>query len=151
MAIYTGTNLSTFKSGLDTALDTLQTAVDGQALGNSLPLLGDSLKNNPVAQFITKLQKAIDNELAKLPNPTAPTTDDIKQVLNTAASKLGILKDLQELDSANQVEYVLKLGEDLATVSTPLAADIGLPNLGLKVNGNADTKIADTDHDIFFV
>lgn len=141
MAIYTGTNLSTFKSGLDTALDTLQTAVDGQALGNSLPLLGDSLKNNPVAQFITKLQKAIDNELAKLPNPTAPTTDDIKQVLNTAASKLGILKDLQELDSANQVEYVLKLGEDLATVSTPLAADIGLPNLGLKVNGNADTKI----------
>jgi Ca2+-binding RTX toxin-like protein len=141
MATYTGTNLDTFKSGLDTALDTLQKAVNAQALGNSLPLLGDTLKNNAAAQFITKLQKAIDDELAKLPNPSAPTADEIEQVLNAAASKLGIFKDLQKLDSANQIEYVLKLGEDIATVSTPLATDIGLPNLGLKVSGNADTKI----------
>ena len=136
-----GIDFSTIQSDLDKALDTLQKAVNGQALGNSLPLLGDTLKNNPAAQFITKLQKAINDELAKLPNPAAPTADDIKQALNTAASKLGILKDLQEIDSADRVEYVLKLGEDIASVSTPLATDIGLPLLGLKVGGNADTKI----------
>jgi Ca2+-binding RTX toxin-like protein len=140
---YLGSNLKDLKLGLDQALDTLQKAVNGQALGNSLPLLGDKLKDNPAAQFITKLKTEIDNQFAKLPNLDNPTADDIKQVLQAAASKLGILKevkDLQELESADRVEYMLKVSDIIAD-KTSLQSDLGLENLGLKVSGDVDTKL----------
>jgi hypothetical protein len=140
---YLGNNLKDLKSGLDQALDTLQQAVNGQALGNSLPLLGDKLKDNPAAQFIAKLKTEIDNQFAKLPNLDNPTEDDIKQVIQAAATKLGILKqvsDLQELASADRMEYVLKVS-DIITDKTSLQSDLGLENLGLKVSGDVDTKL----------
>jgi Ca2+-binding RTX toxin-like protein len=140
---YIGDNLKDLKAGLDQALDTLQKAVNGQALGNSLPLLGDKLKDNPAAQFITKLKTEIDSEFAKLPNLDNPTADDIKQVIQAAASKLGILKqvnDLTEVASADRIEYVLKVSDIIAD-KTSLQSDLGLENLGLKVSGDVDTKL----------
>jgi hypothetical protein len=138
MAIYTGTNLNTLKSGLDTTLDTLQAAIDRQVLGNSLPLLGDTLKDNNAAKFITKIKAAFDVELSKLTNPTV---EDLQQALQTAATNLGIFKNIQASDSATEIRYVLRLGQDPIDVSTPLASNIGLPNLGLKIEGNANTKL----------
>lgn len=142
MATYTGTNLSTLKEGLDKLLTQLQNGVDEQVFGNALPLVGDSLKtsNSDAVQFISKLKSALDSELAKL--STTPTADELEAALKQAASNLGILKDLKRsVDSTDELEFSLNLGQDPVSFSTPLSSNAGLPNLGLQVNGKADAKL----------
>lgn len=98
--MYEGTNLSELKSGLDQLFTALQNAVSNQVFSNSLPLVGNSLKNssNDAVQFISKLKSAFDSELDQLASTKLPselTPDDLKQALDRAASSLGVLKGIQ--------------------------------------------------------
>jgi Ca2+-binding RTX toxin-like protein len=139
--IYTGTNLNDLRTGLDQLLTTLQSAIESQVFSNGVPLLGDSLKGsaNDAVKFVNQLKAAFDSEFAKL--SSTPTPDDLKQALQTAASSLGILKDLQAVEAPDSLAFNLKLGKDPVTFNTPLATNIGLPNLGINVKGDAAASL----------
>jgi len=138
---YEGTNLADIKLGLSNLLTSLQGAVNNQVFSNSLPLVGDSLKNsaNDALQFISKLKTELDNKLATLPDTA--TVEDLEAALEDAATDLGIFKDLQRvIDTADNLVFSLDLGQTPVNFSTPLQSNIGLPNLGLRVNGNANAE-----------
>lgn len=139
---YQGTNLTDIKAGLDKLLTSLQNAVDNQVFGNSLPLVGNSLKSstNDAVQFINKLKTAFDSAFAMI--PSTATVDDLEKALKDAANSLGILQDLKRVvDTTDNLEFSLNLGQAPVNFTTPLQSNIGLPNLGLQVQGNANTQL----------
>jgi len=158
---YTGNNLTEVINGLDSLLDTLQNAVDSQVFGNQLPLLGDSLKGSTqnTVKFISNFEDDILNKLhEKLDGATQQTPELIRQALVEAlgSNGLNLLKDLdgnglvndqdikiQVSDNADDVQFNLKLsqGTTSSVFSTAMDADLGLPALGLNVNGDAQVGI----------
>lgn len=158
---YTGNNLTEVINGLDSLLDTLQNAVDSQVFGNQLPLLGDSLKDSAqnAVKFISNFEDDILNKLhQKLDGAAQQTPELIRQALAEALGPngLNLLQDFngdgivndQDIDirvstNGDDVQFNLKLiqAATSSVFSTAMDADLGLPALGLKLNGNAQVGI----------
>ncbi len=160
-AAYTGTNLEDVIAGMEGLLDTLQDAVESQVFGNQLPVLGDTLKNSTdtAVQFLQDFKDDILNKLhEKLDGVANKTPALIQQALFEALgpSGLGLLQDLNGdrtvnakdisfavAASGDDVEFNLKLSKSAATATfnTAMDADIGLPGLGLTIDGSAEAGI----------
>lgn len=139
IAIEQAVDLTQVATGFNTLLDTLQNAIESQIFGNSLPLFGNSLKDSTAnsVQFIENLRYLTNDELQQLENPTA---QDIKQVL---ASTLGdYIEGEIQLDESdpNDVKFSLALKE-ISEDSIFLDSNLGLPHMGLTVEGSADVGI----------
>ncbi|MBD1998278.1 hypothetical protein H6G00_16860 [Leptolyngbya sp. FACHB-541] len=166
-APYSGNNLGEVIDGLDQLLDVLQDAVEDQVFGTELPLLGNTLKNSysEAVQFLKGLETQVLNKLhEKLDVAQNKTPELVQQALAEALGSNG-LNLLQDLNSDNvinaqdvliggstdDVTFKLKLRKDIAssTFNTSLDTDIGVPSLGLTVNGSAEAGIG-YDFDLTF-
>ncbi|MEM9005210.1 MAG: Calx-beta domain-containing protein, partial [Cyanobacteria bacterium P01_F01_bin.86] len=151
-ASYQGTNLCDIVSGVDDVLRTFQSVVDSEIYALALPLLGDNLKDitEDGVQFLTDLQANIVTPLREICNSDNVTSALIFEVINLTlgSSGLNILGDLngdgifdaQDIE-INETEDDLSFRfsiDDAFTFNTPLEADMGLPGLGLEVDGDAE-------------
>ena len=150
--VYTGNNLSQITKGLDDFLTFFQDAIDTKVLGSTLPLVGDTLGISEGARFIQPIKQEILNQLPTLGDN--PVSQAIQQVLfNTLGNKgLNILQDMngdgtvdsqdvQLVDTLDNVSFNLKLGKSPTSFTNSLAGDLGLPNLGLKLTGDANISL----------
>ncbi|HEY7116284.1 MAG TPA: hypothetical protein VH475_06850, partial [Tepidisphaeraceae bacterium] len=146
-------NVGGMVDGLDFLLKTLQDGMDGQVFGRKLPLIGDHLKDG--ARFIEDIrEKAIEPLRNSLQEK--PPADALKQALFTALgpSGLGLLGDndgngtidLNDIGvtldpSGSQILFNTRLHKAATALDLPLGFDIGLPGLGLEVDGGVAAKI----------
>ncbi|WP_375506548.1 putative Ig domain-containing protein [uncultured Nostoc sp.] len=149
---YTGSNLTDISTGLDTLLSTLQSAVNDRVFGNSLPLLGTQLKNlpNSEVQFLNNLKSYIQSSLSQIGEFTSTT---IQQALFNALGINGqnILKDvngdgidlndIQITETADNIQFNLRLGKAAIAFDSPLDTNLGIPGIGLSINGNAKSNL----------
>jgi hypothetical protein len=149
---YTGTNLSEVSTGLNNLLSTLQSAINSQIYGSSLPILGTQLQNSSAAQLFNGIRSSIQSALGQ---QGTSTSSAIQQALFNALGPGGqnVLRDLngngigiddiQIVETADNVQFNLKLGQasNRTSFSTSLSDNLGLPGLGLSVDGSATTGI----------
>ncbi|WP_419756917.1 putative Ig domain-containing protein [Anabaena sp. FACHB-595] len=149
---YSGNNLNEVATGLDTLLSQLQAAVSAQVFGSSLPLLGTQLKHAPNSevQFLNNLRTTIQSSLSQVNTFTSST---IQQALFNALGNGGqnILKDIngngidindiQITETADNLKFSLNLGKAASGFITQLDSNIGIPGIGLSINGNANTQL----------
>lgn len=150
---YLGSNLKDFQPGVDAFLEKLQTAIDTIVLTNSLPLIGNHLKetSDPTAKFLTTLGDEIREKFAQ--GTGEPVTSAfIQQKLYEALDETGWLQDLdgdgdvdkqdvQVSESSDNLSINLKLGRSLELLTLPVDFDLGLPGLGLDVKGDVKTQL----------
>ncbi|NOS71718.1 MAG: hypothetical protein HOP33_17550, partial [Verrucomicrobia bacterium] len=145
-------NLGAFLDGLDTFLGYLQDSLNGQVFGVSIPLVGSSLHGGSdiVGSFRTQV-------LGKLRSLTTQTDTAVRQALFDILGPAGgngldlladrdsdgdvDLDDLQIVSSADQIQFNFRLGRQMTVLSVPLGFDLGLPGLGMDVDGNVQTKL----------
>jgi Tol biopolymer transport system component/Ca2+-binding RTX toxin-like protein len=149
---YTGTNLGEVSTGLNDLLSTLQSAINSQIYGSSLPILGTQLQNSSAAQLFNGIGSSIQSALGQ---QGTSTSSAIQQALFNALGLSGenVLRDLngngigiddiQIVETADNVQFNLKLGQasNTTSFSTSLSDNLGLPGLGLSVDGSATTGI----------
>ncbi|GAB4460482.1 MAG: hypothetical protein OHK0037_07820 [Elainellaceae cyanobacterium] len=150
---YLGENLEVFQPGVDAFLEKLQTAIDTIVLANSLPLIGNHLTetSDPAAKFLTTLRDEIREKFAQ--GTGEPVTSAfIQQKLYEALDETGWLQDLdgdgdvdkqdvQVSESSDNLSINLKLGRSLELLTLPVDFDLGLPGLGLEVEGDVKTQL----------
>ncbi|HLO19184.1 MAG TPA: calcium-binding protein, partial [Sphingomicrobium sp.] len=150
--------LGSLVGGLDLLLSVLQAALDGQVLGISLPLIGDSLKDG--AQFLEQIRLKLNEALESGGNAIPLVQDAIFSALGSPDLNLLVLnKDFNDQDgdalpdpapnardvayssTPDQVQFDLVLHSDLVASTVPIDFDIGLPALGLDVDGNVKLMV----------
>lgn len=147
---YEGTNLGQLRDGLNQLLDGLQDALESQVFANKLPLVGDTLKNSAsdAVQFISQLRSSLNDALDDFTNPSG---EEIRGAIADALNDLGVLpdvnndglqnaEDIEFLESADDLQFTLEFGKG-ASFSTPLLANVGLPNLGLSIEGSTTAAL----------
>jgi len=158
--------LSKVSNGLDSYFDNLDRALSSQVLQSNLPLLGDRLRNSPANQFMTRLRSSVQTELRVLADSSYGGYVQDQQVgqalfkaFGNGAGGLGILQDLNGngvIDAADiqfrdlktstgygyggYVDFNLKLGQSPTTFSTTFSRDLGLPKLGLTLDGTTNVS-----------
>lgn len=159
--------LDKISSGLDSYFDNLDRALSSQVLQNNLPLLGDRLKNSPVSQFVKRMRSSVQTEFQAL--TSAPyfygsiTEEQVGQALFKAFGNspggLGILQDLSGngvIDAADvqvrdqttstgygyggYVDFNLRIGQSPTAFNTAFSRDLGLPKLGLTLDGTTNVS-----------
>ncbi len=143
-------DLGSLLDGLDLMLQVLQQALSGEVFGVSLPLVGDHLKDG--AQFIEDFR---DDVLTRLRGLANHSDDAVRQALFEVFGPAGLgllrdgadtgadvdLEDIQLVSTPDDVSFSMHLGEDLSLLSVPIDFDIGLPALGLKVDGKVNVRL----------
>lgn len=152
-ARFGGIDLSSDLSGLldgwDGIFTLLETALDQQVFGVKLPLIGDQLQD--AAHFIGDLRRRV---LDNLDMPGAKTVAFVRQRIFEAlgpgglnwlldrtgdhqvtADDVGITPSNPNL-TTDAIQIDVKLGKSMTPVDIPVGFDIGLPLLGMQVDGN---------------
>jgi Ca2+-binding RTX toxin-like protein len=150
--VYSGGNL---KNELQTAipdlLSKIKTIINSNVL-QGVPLLGDQLgAANPFNDKLDSFQAQILSKLAALPDvdPVAEAKQALFEVLSGALNILQDgngdniidLNDIAVLETGDRVDFKIRLGAS-AKKSINIREDIGLPFLGLKLNGGITPEIA---------
>jgi Ca2+-binding RTX toxin-like protein len=144
------TDLSALLDGLDLILKVLQDALSGEVFGIELPLVGDGLKDG--AKFIEDFREDV---LAKLRTLSNKTDTAVQQALFEVFGPTGLnllrdssdadtivdLDDIKLVSTIDDVSFEMHLGQSLTLLTLPIDFDIGLPALGLDVNGNVTAKL----------
>ena len=131
-------------------LQVLQQALSGEVFGVDLPLVGDHLKDG--AKFIEDFR---DDVLARLRALTTNSDDAVRQALFEAFGPAGLgllrdgadtgsdvdLDDIQLVSTPENVSFAMHLGQNLSLLSVPIGFDIGLPALGLAVDGKVNVRL----------
>ncbi|MBI4325898.1 MAG: LEPR-XLL domain-containing protein, partial [Chloroflexi bacterium] len=140
--------LGVIVDGLDKLLATLQAGLENEVFGRNLPLVGGKLKD--AARFIAGFR---DTVLAKVRGVTSGAA--VRQALFDAFGPAGLnvlvdgpdddttvdLDDVVMVSDANRVQFNLHLAQNLALLQTGIDFDMGLPGLGLDVDGNVTAKL----------
>ena len=165
-----GDNLASIIDGLDLFLQTLQDALDGEVFGVSLPLIGDSLKDaatfiedfrddvlaelrdlvgtstakaNPPGAIV-EIQKALFNSLGPggldllVLNPNFHNDPDDPGEDETATFRDVAFAPAEPTD---RVQFDLHLQQELFAIEEDIGFDIGLPALGLDVDGKVRLEL----------
>ena len=155
--------------GLDRLLGTVQDALNGEVMGVKLPLIGDALANNPVANFIGDLRSHVLQPLANTIRENDLNMDGLIGVIQTTLfgvfhTDLGILKDTNHdgsitkadveftfLDSAgaptselqaHAVQLDMDLGKTFTFAAPPVDLDLGIPALGIHAQLQPEVSIS---------
>ncbi|MEX2188872.1 MAG: right-handed parallel beta-helix repeat-containing protein [Pirellulales bacterium] len=154
-------NLGVVVIGLDSVLARMQDALDGVVFAARLPLIGRDLQKS--AKFIDRLREEAVQPLADLLTDTPPV-DAVRQGLFDilGPSGLNLLdKDFHDelsdnvpdaaanLDDVvlevsmggNQIQFNVRLKRAMELVDAPIAFDVGLPALGLEVDGDVSLRL----------
>ncbi|NOS70945.1 MAG: LEPR-XLL domain-containing protein [Verrucomicrobia bacterium] len=141
--------------GLDALLGTIQNGLANNVLNKVLPLVGNKLSQ--AADFIGKfrggLLAQIRAQLTLAGDPIALVQEAIFKSLGKPGLDLLVKSDGSPLNAASDVEiectgsainFKVRLKKTLALVDTsahPINFDIGIPGLGLEVNGNVKVQV----------
>ncbi|NJN86303.1 MAG: calcium-binding protein [Leptolyngbyaceae cyanobacterium SL_7_1] len=151
-------NLDLIEGQIDDLLDTIKSAISSQTLEN-LPLLGDLPLLDYINDFITDtLENKLLDELDDFTSAEA-VQEALFDALKATDGGLGLLldsngdgdvtiADVELIDTADSIEYKFKLGKSFDT-TLELAEELGIPGLGLKLDGGASAKL-DLALDIHF-
>jgi Ca2+-binding RTX toxin-like protein len=120
------------ETGAISALNTL----DNSSILSNLPFLGKEIFNNSQLQWIKSLRERI----ATIKDRAFATAEDFKTQLNQILQPYGLSVTKNREDS-NGVEFQLNLGREFNLTNIPLATDLGVPALGLNINGSATLNL----------
>jgi Ca2+-binding RTX toxin-like protein len=139
------TQYNNLKSGISAFLNQLQVGVNTLVLASNLPLIGDQLKNdaNFFQGILTRLNTgftALDSLIDS--DATQRTAENIEIAIETALT--GLLPGGVDLilSNPNQVEFNLGLERGSQAVAAPISFDLGLPAIGLEVDGNVAAALS---------
>jgi hypothetical protein len=145
--------------GLDELLGKIENGLDQVAFSGNFPLVGDKLAQG--ANFIRDFRTGLLAEMrAQLANVGGDPINLVKQavwnvlgpspgldILVRPSTGVGDLTGWSDLDIAcdgNEIVFNLRLKSAITVVDTsanPIAMDIGLPSLGLEINGNVQIEL----------
>jgi len=129
--------------GTQLADSTQSATLSEQAFVQQALLLDNSLPDSAAsaAQFLTSIKDEILNKLQeKLDGVQEKTPALIREALAEALGPDGLnllQDDIQVIETADDVKFNLKLANTFTSLDADLDANIGLPGLGLNVDGNA--------------
>ena len=149
------TNSPILLDGLDALLGTIQDALSNEVLNKNLPLVGDKLSDaaNFIADFRTGLLADIRAKLAEVGDPIGLVKEAIFKSLGKDGLDLIVQSDGSAINTADDVEvdctgstlnFKIRLKQTVALVDTssdPIKFDIGIPGLGLSVDGNVKVEV----------
>ncbi|MBD2023795.1 hypothetical protein [Leptolyngbya sp. FACHB-711] len=149
-------------SGLNSYLDRLGSAFSSQVLQSKLPFIGNQIRSSSVGSFFSRIRSSLQSQIQVYPGDFG-YGEDVADVLfkawgNTPGG-LGVLQDLNgdntitvadiQIDDqtfstgegyGGYVDFKLRLSQS-STFTTALTSDLGLPELGLELNGNNNVEI----------
>jgi len=142
-------SFESFLNGLDTLLGYLQNALDGQVFGVSMPLIGHSLHGG--SQVIGSFRDQVLNRLRSLADQSSTA---VKQALFEVLGPSGVnllldsdndhdvdVDDVKIVTDADHIQFNVRLGQALKALDIPLGFDLGLPGVGLSVDGQILAKV----------
>ncbi len=142
-------NLDGLTGSWDGIFKLLDELVDGNVFGVPIPLVGKQLAQ--AASFITDLRNEVTTRLDTLSGQgPQPLLDAFLDVLGPA--KLNVLADVNGdhvittadiplVSTPDRVEFSFKLHRNLTLVDQNVAFDLGLPAIGLEVDGGVRTLV----------
>ncbi|MCC6231526.1 MAG: hypothetical protein IT580_02725, partial [Verrucomicrobiales bacterium] len=148
------TNAPMLLDGLDALLGTLQDGL-GSTFSRNLPIIGDQLGGAAdfIGEFRDGLLAEIRASLAAAGDPITLVKQAIFDSLGAGGLDLLVKSDGSALTTAEEVEVIcdgngirfdLRLKKAVALVDTsgnPIDFDIGIPGLGLSVDGNVKVEV----------
>ena len=151
-------NLTGLVTRWDDLLNLLIDALDGEVFGIQIPLVGDKLSD--AASFLKDLRDQVQGGIENLGSaPVDAVRDALFDVLGPPGlnwlkdvSGDGLLTPADDIPftaDADMVQFDIALHQDLTALNVPLDFDIGLPALGLDVDGDVRVR-ASFDLDIGF-
>lgn len=155
------TNAALLLDGLDVILGIIQDGLQSEVLSRNLPLVGEQLykAGNFIEEFREGLLADIRAKLAEAGDPIQLVREAIwnalgKPGLNLLDASIGSAAEVPVdcvIGSDGQMEIVfdLHLGRILSIVDTtanPIDIDIGIPGLGLDIDGNVTVQLGWSFH-----
>lgn len=149
------TNASMLLDGLDGLLGTIQDGLANNVLNQVLPMVGNRLGNaaNFIGRFRAGLLAEIRTKLTQAGDPIALVrqalfkslgADGLDWLVESDGSPINTADDIEIECENNALQFKVRLMKSLAVVDTsanPIQFDIGLPGLGLSVQGNVRVQI----------
>jgi Ca2+-binding RTX toxin-like protein len=128
-----------FSNGLDKLLRKIDELIAQQLDSTKLPLIGSLGDYTP--NFIESFRESLISELKSIGMETSSTiADKIKTTIEQGLDKLGLDPDVKVNLSAGLEEttFDITIGSK-STKEADLSTDLGIPDLGLSVDGKANT------------
>ena len=132
--------------GWDGLMRSLQSALTGKIDAENIPVVGTQLKQ--ALSFLQTMDQTVTAQLENDPQIAASDVQDalydalgpgglnwLVELTTTAATPAGDYVELRQ--TTGNDHYEIQLQKSLASVSTSVAANLGLSGLGLSINGNA--------------
>jgi Ca2+-binding RTX toxin-like protein len=153
------TNASVLLDGLDLLLGMIQDGLDSEVLNRNLPLVGKGLTGagDFIGEFREGLLSDLRTKLAVAGDPIGLVKQAFWEVLGAPGLNLLVDAAGRPLGSADAIEigcesvggevvllFNIRLGRTQTLVDTksnPIAFDIGIPGLGLEVEGDVKVEI----------
>ncbi len=137
------------KAGLDQVLMRLDEQVGLQVFAETLPLVGNNLKDKFDANAsgalhdVDALRTAIANGFSMLPVSSSYAATDVQAAINNALATAGFGGSVVATGGANpRLDFLTT--HNNAAVLVPVESNLGLPNLGFSTSGNAQTTLNDS-------
>ena len=147
----TQAEINALKSGLEQALTQIDANLVSQVFAERLPVVGNNLLaaaggGAVPLHYVNALKAAIVSGLGTLAGGGTYTAAQVKGALDSALTAAGIGGMGATVDLSNASDPVLGFVTTriFGALATPIKADLGLPNLGLKTSGTAQTVFAHT-------
>jgi Ca2+-binding RTX toxin-like protein len=132
-------------NGWDGVIRMLQSALTRQINATKIPVVGTQLQQ--ALAFLQQLDSSVTSQLQNAPQITAAAVQDalytalgpqgLNWLVNLTPGGAATPNNYVQVQQSNGADhYLLKLHENLASVNAPVAANLGLDGLGLKINGN---------------
>jgi Ca2+-binding RTX toxin-like protein len=144
------TQIDELKVGINQTFTDINAAIGTQVFAEQIPLLGNNLQdafNNGTASllYLNRLRDAINTGLNTLTGSASYTTAQIQNAINTALVNAGIAgAGVTATVSGTDVRLNFTTTAQFNPVAIALENNLGLPNLGLKTSGSAQTGLGYT-------
>src|SRR5919199_523158 len=125
---YTGNNLNAVIEGLESLFGAIQSSINSQVFGKNLPIFGTGLNNALTLQDLWKSEVLSGVNL---------TIDTIAQKLSDATG--GVVTIVSQ--NTDEIKFSLNLNNAKSLKDRLLAANLGIPDIGLDVKGSADANL----------
>jgi len=135
------TTLTQGLQNLELTLNKVQTDLNRDFFGASLPLIGNNIGGKQGTQLLASLQQGIDQAIKTLQSSgNSLTAQQIENELNQSLNPYGASVVLTS-SSGTDAEFSLQFSKQ-SKLDSSLAPESGLPGLKLNLEGNASTDIA---------
>ena len=144
----TQTKINQFATGLTRALDKIDANVVSQVWAESMPILGNNLKDAAISgaaqlHFAANLGSAISAGLSTLSGSASYTSEQVETAINSALAAAGIGGTGVTADFSQsgdlKLNFVTQDSND--SVAVAVEEDLGLGNLGLQTSGTATATL----------